>query len=279
VRCDDVPVAKGTGGEDTRDAEDSRAQPKLRDRARRADTQPELVATARLIRRLLPGDESYGERTAAASGAQLRARLGRSLAELTPDRPSTMRELGLGVLQAWQALSEAQQRRRGAAQTVILFTDLVGFSAWALEAGDEAAIELLGQVEDAEATAILDHAGIVVKRLGDGSMAVFSHPEQAVHAAHEAQGRLDEIEVRGYTPRLRAGIHLGRPRKVGKDYLGVDVNVAARIGDAAKGGQVLISEPARELVDPAEFRFGRAKRLKAPGTPDELLVSTVKPRG
>jgi adenylate cyclase len=271
-------VAKGKGGDDPREGDASRAPPKLRERARRADTQPELVATAKMIRRLLPGDESYGEQTPSASGAQLRERLGRSLAELTPDRASTMRELGLGVLQAWQALSEAQQRRRGTAQTAILFTDLVGFSTWALDAGDEAAIELLGQVEDAEATAILDHSGIVVKRLGDGSMAVFSHPEQAVHAAHDAQGHLDQIEVRGYTPRLRAGIHLGRPRKVGKDYLGIDVNVAARIGDAAKGGQVLISEPARDLLDPSEFKFGRPKRLKAEGAPDELLVSTVNPR-
>jgi adenylate cyclase len=270
-------VAKGTGGGSRKPGAPDRA-PKLRDRARRADAQPELVATAKFIRRLLPGDESYGEQPVSMSGARLRERLGRSLEELTPDRPSTMREIGLGALQAWRALSEAQQRRRGSAETAILFTDLVGFSAWALEAGDQAAIELLGEVEDAEGSAILDHSGILVKRLGDGSMAVFSHPEQSVHAAHDALRRVSEIEVEGYTPRLRAGVHLGRPRKVGKDYLGVDVNIAARIGDAAKGGQVLISEPARDLLDPTDFEFDRPKRLKAEGAPEELVVCTVNPR-
>ena len=61
-----------------------------------------------------------------------------------------MRELGLGALQAWQALSEAQGRGRGSAEVAILFTDLVGFSSWALEAGDETALELLRRVAEAE---------------------------------------------------------------------------------------------------------------------------------
>ena len=71
----------------------------------------------------------------------------------------------------------------------ILFTDLVGFSDWALEAGDEAALEVLRQVGDAEQKAISSNKGAVVKRLGDGAMAVFSDAEQAVTAALEAQRR------------------------------------------------------------------------------------------
>ena len=42
---------------------------------------------------------------------------------------------------------------------------------------------------------------------------------------------------------MRAGVHWGRPRKLGGDYLGVDVNIAARVGDAAKADQVLASDP------------------------------------
>ena len=41
---------------------------------------------------------------------------------------------------------------------------------------------------------------------------------------------------------MRAGIHWGSPRKLGGDYLGVDVNIAARVGDAAKADQVLVSD-------------------------------------
>ena len=66
---------------------------------------------------------------------------------------------------------------------------------------------------------------------------------------------------------MRAGVHVGRPRKVGGDYLGVDVNVAARVAEQAKGGEVLVSEPtlgARRRRRPPR---GRPKRLRADGAP------------
>src|SRR5206468_5256241 len=143
----------------------------------------------------------------------------------------------LGALQTWQALSEAQRRGRGTVDVAILFTDLVGFSSWALAAGDTAALELLRQVGAAEERAVSDNSGIVVKRLGDGAMAVFSKAEQAVEAALDLQHRLIEIEVHGHRPELCAGVHVGRPRKIGADYLGIDVNIASRVGDAARAGE------------------------------------------
>jgi adenylate cyclase len=255
----------------------TRRTPRLRERARRTDANPDLVATAKLIRRLLPGDDSYGD-AHPTSEDRLPQQLGRRLSDVTSERPSVMREIGLGALQAWQALSESQRRRRGTSDTAILFTDLVGFSSWALDAGDEAAIALLKRVGVAEHDAVSEHDGIVVKRLGDGTMAVFSDAEQAVEAAHDAQRRLSEIEVDGHSPQLRAGVHLGRPRKVGKDYLGVDVNVAARVGDAAKSGEVLISDPVRERLEPSAYSFGRTRPLRASGAPDELAVCSVSPR-
>ena len=44
----------------------------------------------------------------------------------------------MGALQVWQSLSEAQGRGQGDREVAILFTDLVGFSDWVLEAGDDA---------------------------------------------------------------------------------------------------------------------------------------------
>jgi adenylate cyclase len=249
----------------------------LRERARRTDSKPQLVATARFIRQLLPGDDYEGD-AAPTTGGQVPQRIGRLVSEVEPERPSAVRELGLGALQAWQALSEAQGRGRGKVDVAILFTDIVGFSSWALEAGDEAALELLRQVAAAEDAAIGAHGGKLVKRLGDGAMAVFRAAEDAVHAALEAQREVGRIELNGHTPELRAGVHLGRPRKVGGDYLGVDVNIAARIGEAAKGGQVLVSEPAREALDPDAFEFGRNRRLGAAGAPRDLAVCRVSAR-
>lgn len=71
---------------------------------------------------------------------------------------------------------------------------------------------------------MVDHGGDVVKRLGDGMMATFPDPGQGVEAVFEARDALVAVEGAGYRPRIRAGMHLGSPRGLGDDYLGVDVN-------------------------------------------------------
>jgi adenylate cyclase len=240
----------------------------IRDRVRKTDANPQLVATARFLRRLIPGGEP--------ETSEMPEPMQRLMEEVQPDGPSAMREIGKGALQAWQALSEAQKRRQGTADVAILFTDLVGFSDWALQAGDEAALEVLRQVGDVEQKAISQNKGAIVKRLGDGAMAVFGDSEQAVAAALEAQERISKIEVDDYRPTQRAGVHTGTPRKVKGDFLGVDVNIAARVGDCAKGGEVLISAPVREELDGRRFKFGRARELDAPGAPPDLTVCSVK---
>jgi adenylate cyclase len=240
----------------------------IRDVVRRTDANPQLVATARFLRSLIPGGEP--------ETSEMPEPMQRLVEEVQPKGPSAMREIGKGALQAWQALSEAQRRRRGSADVAILFTDLVGFSDWALGAGDEAALEVLRQVGEAEQKAISSNKGAVVKRLGDGAMAVFSGSEQAVKAAFDSQRAISKIKVESYRPKQRAGVHRGNPRKVKGDFLGVDVNIAARVGDAAKGGEVLVSDSVRDQLDARRFKFGTDRPLDAPGAPPDLTVCSVK---
>jgi len=56
------------------------------------------------------------------------------------------------------------------------------------------------------------------------------------------------VEVEGYTPRMRAGIHTGRPQRIGSDWLGVDVNIAARVMERATRGGLIISGPTLERI-------------------------------
>jgi adenylate cyclase len=231
----------------------------------------------RVLRKRLPGDERYGDPLSTAGEEPVNV-LARRVSALTPERPSAVGELGLGALQAWQALSEKSGRGRGEQELALLFTDLVGFSSWALEAGDAAAVELLREVGVVVEGAVIDHGGRIVKRLGDGVMAVFPDTQDAVEAALSMHPGLAEIDVAGHTPSMRAGVHCGRPRKLGGDYLGVDVNVAARVGEAAGPSEVLVSQPACAQLDAERLEVGRAKRLKAPGAPRELRVSAVSAR-
>jgi adenylate cyclase len=248
--------------------------PWLRGAAVSLDTQPALLSAARRLRRRLPGDEKFGDPLSTAGVTPVQV-VGRTVSALRPERESFVNELGLAGLQVWQSLSEAAGRGRGDVGLAILFTDLVGFSSWALEAGDAAALELLREVGVVVEAAVIAHDGRTVKRLGDGLMATFLTAQGAVDAALEAQDALQDVELDGYRPRMRAGIHWGRPRKLGGDYLGVDVNIAARVGEAAKPGQVLVSDRALARLDLLGLQTGRRKRLRAHGAPRDVRVATV----
>jgi adenylate cyclase len=262
-------------GEAVRDGGDRVTR--LRGAVRRLDMQPTLLAAARRLRRRLPGDERFGDPLSTAGETAVQV-VARGVSALRPERESLVGELGMAGLQIWQSVSEAAGRGRGELEMALLFTDLVGFSSWALKAGDAPALELLREVGIVVETAVLARDGRIVKRLGDGLMATFLSAQSAVDAALDAQVALQDVEVDGYRPRMRAGVHWGRPRKLGGDYLGVDVNIAARVGDAGKADQVLVSETVLERVDVEALNVGRRKRLRADGAPRELHVATVSRR-
>jgi adenylate cyclase len=263
----DAPTEDQDRVEEIAPAELEKPSRKLREATVRIDSEPRLLSMARRLRRRLPGDERFGDPLSTAGDRPVEV-VGRTVSSLQPDRPSVAHELGLGALQVWQSLSESAGRGRGTREVALLFTDLVDFSSWALKAGDEATLELLRDVGSGIETAVTACDGTIVKRLGDGVMAAFRHPQDAVDAAFEALARLEHIEVAGYRPRMRAGVHHGKPRRIGGDYLGVDVNIAARVGEAAKGGQVLVSQ---------RVTGGRSKPLRAAGAPKGLRVRSVQP--
>jgi class 3 adenylate cyclase len=246
-------------------------------RIKRLNTDPRLLKGAKAARKLLPGDERYGDplSTAGEKPSQL---AGKQLSELTKDSPGVMRELGLGALQVWQAMSEAQGRGRGEIDLAIVFTDLAEFSTWALEKGDTLALELLRQVAEAIEPPMRERGGKIVKRLGDGLMAVFADTGSAVDAVLEARERVQTVEVGGHRPQLRAGIHLGRPRRIGGDYLGVDVNIAARLVEGASAGEILASDRVVAELGDGQVEAKR-RRWKAKGAPKDLEAYSLNAAG
>ena len=247
---------------------------RMRAALRRIDSKESFVAPARALRRRLPGDGEYGDPLSIA-GSEPPQLIGQRLTALTAERPSAMREVGLGALQVWQALSEAQGRGRGEQELTILFTDLVDFSSFTLEAGDTLAVELLRRVGQCVEPVLIAHGGRIVKRLGDGLMVVFADPQAALAAALEASAAIDDVEVGGHRPQLRAGLHVGKPRKLGDDYLGVDVNIAARVAAAAGPGEVLVSDAVADRIEDPTISLKRKWRFGAKGAPRDLDVFAV----
>jgi adenylate cyclase len=238
---------------------------------------PRLMRAVKVARRLLPGDDRFGDPLSTV-GSEPRQLVARRLGDLAAERPSILKEVGLSALQVWEAVSETGGQKLEGERLAIVFTDLVGFSAWALEAGDDTALELLRDVAEAIEPPVVKRGGEVVKRLGDGMMAVFRDPVAAVDAVLEARDRLDGVEVDGYRPHMRAGIHVGTPRRLGDDYLGVDVNVAARVAEHASGDEVLISGDALGELDGDSVRAKKKLLFRAKGVPSDISVYSVRDR-
>jgi predicted ATPase/class 3 adenylate cyclase len=130
-----------------------------------------------------------------------------------------------------------------------LFTDIEGSTRLLQQLGDG-----YRAVRDAHAEivrrAIAEGDGVEVSTEGDSFFAVFPSPMGAVRAAVAAQRGLAGHE---WPPdavvRVRMGLHTGEGVLGGEDYIGIDVNRAARIADAAHGGQVIVSAATRPLVE------------------------------
>nr|WP_072739040.1 adenylate/guanylate cyclase domain-containing protein [Rhodococcus triatomae] len=261
-----------------------RAAAKALERIGEVNRHPSLVSGLRKLRHTLPGDPSFGDPLSTAGPGSARA-LARVADRFLDDQPGASREVSLGALQVWQAVLERVGRGRGTSDVTIVFTDLVGFSTWSLPAGDAATLALLKDVARAVETPFRARGGHVVKRLGDGVMAVFPSPDRALEAVFEARDALADVEVDGYCPRMRVGIHTGVPRKVGADWIGVDVTIAARMMELGADGNVVASASALDgLYEGTLERLGLVARpwrrplFGSPpnGVPPELGIWRVR---
>jgi adenylate cyclase len=127
-------------------------------------------------------------------------------------------------------------RLRGA--PVVAFVDLCGFTALTAGAGDHGAAAVAARFEDEVVERANDHGGRVVKLLGDGAML---HFETAAGALTVSLDLVSDLPRAGL-PRCRVGAHRGPIVSHNGDLYGSTVNIAARINDYARPGEVLVSD-------------------------------------
>jgi class 3 adenylate cyclase len=139
------------------------------------------------------------------------------------------------------------QRRFGS----VLFTDIVGSTSLSSTVGDIEYRDLIDEHDHAAHRTTVAHRGRVVKSTGDGILAYFNTPSDAVSAASSLRTVLDEI---GFT--IRIGIHAGEIEEhADGDISGVAVNLAARVEQAASDGSIFVSSTMKDLL------LGSAVRL------------------
>jgi predicted ATPase len=126
----------------------------------------------------------------------------------------------------------------------LLFTDVEGSTRLLSELGAEAYDEALAEHRRVLREAFARHGGVEVDTQGDAFFYAFPSAPEAIEAAGEGRQALSVGPIR-----VRMGLHTGRPLVGREGYVGEDVHLAARIAAAGHGGQVLVSQATRALVD------------------------------
>jgi adenylate cyclase len=141
-----------------------------------------------------------------------------------------------------EALDRAGLRSKIATSPAICFLDITGYTRLTEERGDQAAADLAARLAPLVQRPAERHEGKVVKWLGDGVMFHFRDSRGGVLAALEMLDAVADADL----PPAHIGLHTGPVVFQGGDYFGRTVNIAARIGEQAAPGQVLVTQ---EIVD------------------------------
>lgn len=132
----------------------------------------------------------------------------------------------------------------------ILFTDLVGSTSLSSSMGDDEWSSTLAGHDRISDAVVGDHGGRVVKRTGDGILAVFDTASAAVRAAVSLRRELGGIGLQ-----VRAGVHAGEiDVHDDGDISGLAVNIAARVEATGAAGDVLVTSTVREMLLGSELR-------------------------
>jgi adenylate cyclase len=164
----------------------------------------------------------------------------------------------------------------GEEQATVLFVDLANFTPLTATMGDQAAADVLRRFGVTVRNVATEHAGRILKQIGDAFMLVFTQPEKAIEFGL-AMDRFVDAEPQ--FPALHIGAHRGIVLYQEGEYLGGTVNLAARVASAGAAGQFLITEELRDAVRAfadADFATLPPRRLK--GIPDPICLIEVRRR-
>ena len=154
------------------------------------------------------------------------------------------------------------------------FLDISGYTRLTEERGDRAAADLAAAVAGLVRRSSQEHGGQPVKWLGDGVMLHFPDPGEAVLAALDMVAGVAMHDL----PPARVGIHAGPVVFQEGDYFGRTVNVAARIGEYARPGEVLVTQDVVDAADGTSVTFTPIGDVELKGVSGTLSLHTARRR-
>ncbi len=164
----------------------------------------------------------------------------------------------------------------GQLTAAVLFVDLSSFTPLAAEMGDLTAAGVVQRFSDLVRATASGLEGRVVKQIGDAFMIVFASPALAVSCAVDID---DQSRAQAQFPGVRAGVHYGPVLYREGDYIGSNVNTAARVADAAGPHQILVTSEARRKAGRLpRIDFLRIGKRRLKGLPNEVEIFEARPK-
>ena len=154
------------------------------------------------------------------------------------------------------------------------FLDITGYTRLTQERGDAAAADLAEQLARLVHRTSVKHGGRPVKWLGDGVMFHFRDPGPGVLAALEMVAGVAEAGL----PPAHVGLHAGPVIFQEGDYYGQTVNVASRIADYARQGEVVVSQAVVDASEEAGLSFTEIGPVELKGVAGAIRLHSARRR-
>ncbi len=153
----------------------------------------------------------------------------------------------------------------------VLFTDIVGSTARAVQIGDQRWRDLLATHHALVRRELTRFRGREVKTTGDGFLATFDGPARAIRCACAIRDGVRPLGIE-----IRAGLHTGECELMGDDVGGIAVHIGARVAAGAAPSEVLVSSTVKDLVAGAGLRFADRGTHALHGVPGEWRLFAVE---
>jgi class 3 adenylate cyclase/pimeloyl-ACP methyl ester carboxylesterase len=172
--------------------------------------------------------------------------------------------------EAWsdEAIAEPETDR---VLATILFTDIVGSTAKAVELGDARWRELLESHHAVVRRLLVRHRGTELDTAGDGFFASFDGPARAIHCASAITESVRDLGLE-----VRAGLHTGECERTNNKIGGIAVHIGARVAAQADAGEVVVSSTVKDLVAGSGIAFRERGTAELKGVPGEWRLFAVE---
>jgi class 3 adenylate cyclase len=186
------------------------------------------------------------------------------------DSESYARAIEQFLLEVWaeEATAEVEADR---VLATILFTDIVGSTAKAVELGDARWRELLENHHATVRRLLLRYRGTELDTAGDGFFASFDGPARAIRCARTITESVRDLGIE-----VRAGLHTGECERMNDKVGGIAVHIGARVAAEAGPGEVVVSSTVKDLVAGSGIAFRERGVAELKGVPGEWRLFAVE---